>query len=133
MTNKMLFLMLLVVGVVVVLFIDKMQFHIKTPDPRLWIGIEAVELTPDIKSRYDISSTNGLLVSRVFVGSPAGSAGIKEGDVIRRWNGVSVTGQDHLKYLIQTADTDNRVTITLDRQAKGLLVYCSVAIRPGGV
>lgn len=122
-----------VISVLVAVFIDDINLPFKTPDPRLWLGVETVELTAGIKKQYDIQSTSGILVSRVFVGSPAENAGIMEGDVIRRWGGVSVNSQDQFQSLIQTSDPRGRVKITVDRNGMPAMVYCQVAQRPGGM
>lgn len=130
---NVLYVVLIVLAVTVVFFMDQLHFHFKTVDPRLWLGIETIELTPDVKKQYDIQSTNGLLVSRTFVGSPAQIAGIKDGDVIRRWNGTSVISQEQLQYLIQTSKLGERITITVDRQGSPVLIYCQTALRPSGI
>lgn len=132
-TINVLYIVLIVLAIVVSVFMDQLHFHFKTADPRLWLGVETVELTPDIKKQFDIQSTNGLLVSRTFLGSPAQVAGIKDGDVIRRWNGISVISQEQLQYLIQTSAAGERITITVDRQGNSVLVYCQVGTRPSGI
>lgn len=122
-----------VISVLVAVFIDEINIQFKVPDPRLWVGVETVELTSQIKRQFDIQSANGLLVSRVFVGSPAQVSGIMEGDIIRRWGGVSVTSQDKFQNLIQTSDPRTRVKITVDRNGVPVTVYCNVGRRPGGL
>lgn len=132
-TNMLLFVLLIAIAAVAVIFVDKMHFHYKTADPRLWLGVETVELTPDIKRQYDIQSTSGLLVARTFRGSPAQVAGIAEGDVMRRWNGTSIISQAQLQYLIQTSSLNKKIKITVDRNNTSVLIYSYVGIRPGGV
>jgi S1-C subfamily serine protease len=131
--NKALFGVLVLMAVIVVVFIHKMDFHLVAPDPRLWLGVETLELTPATKRQFDIRSANGLLVARTFEGSPAGQAGIKDGDVIRLWNGVSVTGQDQFQHLIQTTELNKKVRVSIDRGGKTEMVYVKVGIRPGGI
>ena len=132
-----------VIGVVVLLCIavvftflfmtDTFNLRFKAVDPRLWLGVETIELTADVKKQFNLLVTSGILVSRVFMGSPAQVAGIKEGDVIQRWNGVSLTNQVQFQYLIQTALVDDWITFTVDRQGQHVLVYAKVGIRPGGI
>lgn len=128
--NMLLLLILGAIVCVVIIFIDELSVRFKTPDPRIWFGLETLELTTDIKKQYDIQSHTGLLVSRVFIGSPAQTSGIKEGDVIRLWNGISVTNQDQLQYLIQTSAPGSRVTVMVDRVGKPVLVHAQVGLRP---
>jgi len=132
-TNTALYIFLVVIAVAVVIFIDKLTFQARTVDPRVWLGLETMELTPAVKGQYDIQAASGLLVSRVFNGSPAQASGISEGDVIRRWNGISVTSPEQLQYLIQTTQLSERITITVERLGKPVSVYARVNIRPGGI
>lgn len=127
------FILLFAIALVVVFFIDKFTFRSKTVDPSVWLGVETVELTPTIKQQYDVQAASGVLVSRIFNGSPAQASGIKEGDIIRRWNGISVTGPQQLEYLIQTTQLSERITITMERQGKPVSVYALVGVRPGGI
>ncbi|MBF0521986.1 MAG: PDZ domain-containing protein [Candidatus Omnitrophica bacterium] len=131
--NAVLFMILLTAITVIVLFIKLPTMLLKPADSRLWLGMETVELTTDIKKQFDIQSSNGLLVSRVFVGSPAQASKIHEGDVIRRWNGTSVTSPEQLERLIQTSNTNERVKITIDRQGESVIIYTTVGTRPGGI
>ena len=95
-----------------------------------WVGMEAVEMTPSIMKQFNIQSSSGVLVTRVFDESPAAKAGIKVGDVIRRWNGVSITGLEELQRHIQTAQENEQIKLSVDRQANPVLVYINVGIRP---
>ena len=131
--NALPYVLLIAIAVVPVCFMDKLTFQVKPVDPRLWLGVEIVELTPSIKQQYDIQAASGLLVSRIFNGSPARSSGISDGDVIRRWNGISVISAQQLQYLIQTARLNEGVTITVERLGKPVSVYAQVGIRPGGI
>ncbi len=121
-----------IVFVLLILF-NKGESRIKTVDPRLWLGVETIELTPAVKQQYDLLDSNGILVSRTFLGSPASIAGIKEGDVIQRWNGISILNQDQFQFLIQTADPGVPIVFTVDRQGQQARVSGRVGIRPGGM
>lgn len=132
-TNTPLFILLIIIAAGVVFFIDKLTFQAKAVDPGMWLGVETVELTAAVKQQYDIQAASGLLVSRTFNGSPAKAAGIIDGDIIRRWNGVSLTSPEQLQYLIQTTRPDERVTLTVERQGKPVSVYARVGVRPGGI
>ena len=129
----MLLIAIAVVAVLAAVYIDEINITFKAPDPRLWLGVETVELTASIKRQYDIQATNGILVSRVFTGSPAEMSGLNGGDIIRRWGGISVISQEQFQDLIQTSDPRARIKITVDRNGAPVLIYCKVGLRPGGV
>lgn len=97
----------------------------------LWLGVETVELTPAVASQYDLGFGYGLLVSRVFVDSPAYQAGVNTGDVLRRWNGISVTTPEQLETLLSKARADKQVKLTVIRQGAELPLRVLLGPRPG--
>jgi len=113
-----------------ILYFTFIPMYFKAMQAQVWIGVEAVELTPDIKKQFNIASVSGVLVSRVFADSPAQQAGILDGDVIRRWNGISITSLEEFQRLIQTSQDNEQVKLTVDRQGNPVLVYINVGIRP---
>ncbi|MDZ7924812.1 MAG: trypsin-like peptidase domain-containing protein [Marinagarivorans sp.] len=53
---------------------------------RGWLGIAAIEISPQLASRYQLPSSNGLLVTGVYKNGPADRAGIAPGDIITKIN-----------------------------------------------
>ncbi|MFC1736364.1 PDZ domain-containing protein [Candidatus Hydrogenedentota bacterium] len=97
----------------------------------VWLGVETMELTPAVKKQYDIRALNGLLVSRVFIGSPADTAGVRTGDVLRRWNGAGIISQNQLVNLAGRTELNGKVRLTVDRMGKPVLISVQLAPRPG--
>lgn len=62
-----------------------------------YIGVYLQELTTDVRKGLDLKVEKGVLVGGVEDDSPAEAAGIKEGDVIIRFNGKSVASPDELR------------------------------------
>ncbi|MBF0384262.1 MAG: PDZ domain-containing protein [Candidatus Omnitrophica bacterium] len=131
--NESLLFIIVSIAILLIFFIDRLSFGARSTDPRLWLGIETIQLTPELSKQYDIQSPSGILISRIFLSSPAQAAGLKEGDIIKRWNGVSITNQDQFQNLIQTSGINEKITFSVERQGSQILVYGKVGIRPGGI
>jgi len=124
------FFIFILCAAVCVLYFKFIPMFFKAMEAKQWIGMEAVEMTPSIKTQFNIQSSSGVLVARTFVDSPAQQAGIKEGDIIRRWNGKSITSLEELQRLIQTSQNNEQVKLTVDRLNSPVLIYINVGIRP---
>lgn len=53
---------------------------------RGWLGVEAQSLTPQLAQSFQLSSTNGVVITRIYNNGPAHLAGLQPGDVIVRIN-----------------------------------------------
>jgi len=69
---------------------------------RSYVGVmgQGVPLHRRIIRYYDLPSDSGLLVESVVAGSPAERAGLRERDVIVRFDGRSISGVDDLHRLL---------------------------------
>ncbi|MBF0197849.1 MAG: PDZ domain-containing protein [Planctomycetes bacterium] len=116
-----------IAGLVIVNYLGAVENHNK----KIWLGIEVIEVNSAIQQRYGIHLSGGQLVSRVFKGSPAEMAGIKTGDVIRRWNGVSITNQSQFEKMIWKSQVNELVTLGGRRQGVLKVFKIRLANRPG--
>ena len=64
------------------------------------LGIEIQDIRPSLVKAFKLENGQGALISGVVSNSPADIAGIKEGDVITRVNGVQVSNSSNLKSMI---------------------------------
>ncbi|GJL57545.1 MAG: MucD protein [Nitrospirales bacterium] len=93
---------------------------------RGWLGVSIQELSPDLATQFEVPDTQGALVGDVFRESPAGQAGVKRGDIIRTYNGVTVKDPNHLRTLV--AETTPKSSIPLAVWRNGEIVTLSVSI-----
>ena len=85
---------------------------------RPWLGLTGGNIT-DVRLRKQINMPQGgVLVSYIFPGDPAESAGILENDVLKQWNGTPIRGVDHLKQLIGGVRVGEKVELTVIRGGK---------------
>ncbi|HEY3855282.1 MAG TPA: Do family serine endopeptidase [Verrucomicrobiae bacterium] len=64
---------------------------------RGYLGVRIKDLTPLLAKEFDLKNDQGALVADVVPGGPADKAGLKDGDVITKVNGTTVTDSRHLK------------------------------------
>src|SRR5207237_863184 len=95
-----------------------------------WIGVGLHNVSPDIAGQLNVPTQNGALLISVFPGSPAGAAGLKEGDVVVSFNGSKVADVDTLRKAIEKTHVGDRVTVTVYRQRERLDVPVTVGDRP---
>lgn len=59
-------------------------FHGALPIPRARLGVEVLDLTPELREHFGAPADRGVLVARVASGSAAERAGLQVGDVVVR-------------------------------------------------
>lgn len=86
------------------------------------LGIEIQDVRPALVKAFKLPDGQGALISGVVLLSPADRAGIKEGDVITRVNGATVTNSSNLKSMIGNLRRGSKVNMEYFRD--GLLRKC---------
>ncbi len=86
------------------------------------LGIEIQDLRPALVKAYKLENGQGALISAVVLDSPAANAGIKQGDVITRVNGIAVTNSSNLKSMIGNLRMGSNVNMEYMRD--GLIRKC---------
>jgi S1-C subfamily serine protease len=127
----MVFILIAVVGVLFTVFLESRIRSTATSRKNAWIGIETVEVTTPLVNQYDLTSSRGLLVTRVFMGSPAEVAGLHKGDVIRMWNGISTINQNQFHNLAKSVYVGQKIKLSIDRRGTPDMVYVKIGVRPG--
>jgi Do/DeqQ family serine protease len=108
-----------------------MQDLIKTGKvTRGYLGVEISDLNSGLAQQFGVPDTSGALVQNVEPNGPAGKAGIKNGDVIRKFNGQTVEGADELTSLVTNTNPNTTVTLSILRNGKPLDIKVLLAERP---
>jgi S1-C subfamily serine protease len=100
--------------------------HGRVRRARIGIVAEQMPLPARIAYRTGLSQASAVRVREVQPDSPAGTAGLKVGDLLVRLDGETVTGVDDLFRLLDERRIDRRVSITVVRSS-GLT---DIAVRP---
>jgi S1-C subfamily serine protease len=82
---------------------------------RPWLGILGIGLNKDIAQYYNLSSDEGVLITRSFEKSPAWEQGITSGDVILQADGRPVKDMSELAGYIRKKKIGDSVTLTIRR------------------
>lgn len=96
---------------------------------RGWLGVEPLELTVDFAKRIGLPDRRGAMVGRVVRGSPAARGGIREGDVIIRWNGQDVAGRTDLFRKVALTPIGEPIEVVVIRSKKRKTLTVTVGDR----
>ena len=79
------------------------------------IGVSIIEVDSVIARRFGLIYAEGLLVDRVYAGSPAEKAGLLRGDIIRRLDGRKIRKLDDFTQRITSAGVGSSFDLSLIR------------------
>ena len=85
---------------------------------RAKLGVTIQPISPDMAQAMNLPSTNGALVSSVDPNSPAAKAGLKQGDVIVKYNGKSVADNNQLRNAVGNTLPGTKVPVTVLRDGR---------------
>ena len=74
-----------------------------------YLGIEMQEINKENFAKFGLAGVRGVAVVKVVENSPAAAAGIKNGDVIVRFNGEEIASARKLTRLVGEIDPDHQV------------------------
>lgn len=83
---------------------------------RPWLGIIGLSLSREISRYYGIPLAEGVLVTRVVDGSPAGEAGIVAGDIILALDDVPIKRIEKLLSEIHKRKVGEKINLTIYRE-----------------
>ena len=93
---------------------------------RGYLGIQSRALQPDEAS----SDTDGVTVADVMPGSPAAQAGVRPGDVIRKFDGRDVKNFTALRMFVAQTQLNKQVELEIIRNGKPLNVTTQIKEQP---
>jgi S1-C subfamily serine protease len=102
---------------------------------RPYLGISYVPLSampPQARQQAGISLTTeeGVMVARVYPGSPAETAGLRVGDMILEANRRKITDAASLDSIVQELKVGGRLTLLVSRQGRNLSLTVALRERP---
>jgi serine protease Do len=80
-----------------------------------WLGVEIDEVTAEKARDLKLSPVRGVLVTDVEPESPAAKAGLKENDVITKYEGQTIEGAMQFRRLVRETPPGRAVNLTISR------------------
>jgi len=94
-----------------------------------FLGVELIELTPDLLDHFDVKAGNGIMISRIEPGSPADKAGLEVGDVVTGIDGTVVDSSWDVQRQIRGKDAGETASVEFWRKGKVQTLTVSIAER----
>ena len=94
-----------------------------------YIGIAGISVTSEVSESYDIPE--GIYISETTEGGPAEKAGILKGDIIQKFDGISVASMEALKEQLQYYEAGETVDILIKRADGNTYIDKTIAITLG--
>jgi serine protease Do len=88
----------------------------REPEPQSWIGVELQELSEDLREYFAVDQ--GALISLIKSDSPALRAGLREMDLVIRFNDRPVTTAKQLVEMINQISPGTRLKLTIRRNER---------------
>ncbi|MCZ6507938.1 MAG: PDZ domain-containing protein [Acidobacteria bacterium] len=96
------------------------------PIRRGFLGVNLLDLTPELRRHFSVPADRGVMISRVLDGSPAQRAGLQPADILTEINGEAIPATLHLSLLVARGGEGD--TIELDYWRDGRESTVSVAL-----
>lgn len=97
---------------------------------RGYLGVRPQEITHDIKEAMGLKSTEGVLIGEVVEKTAAAKAGIKEGDVIVKFDGKKVTDVEQFRKIVAETKPNKEVEIEIIRDGKTITLTAKLQEMP---
>jgi len=111
-----------------------MQDLVKTGKvSRGYLGATVGVVTGDLAQEFKIPDTAGAMVEDVAPGGPAEKAGLKAGDVVRKFNGQSVEDQTSLTDMVAESSPGSTATLDIIRNGQPMTIKVTLAERPANL
>jgi serine protease Do len=95
-----------------------------------WLGIQIQDITADVAEYYGLSERKGVLVYQVLADSPASKAGLKDGDIVRSFDGKEIQHSRQLIDLVSGTKAGRRIKVEILREGKPQALEVDIGERP---
>jgi serine protease Do len=97
---------------------------------RGYLGVQIKDLTEEVAQQLGLQNKHGVIVGKVYEGSPAAKAGLKSGDIITALNGKPVQEMRVLQTVVAGLPLNKAVPVQVVRDGKTLTLQVTVKEQP---
>ena len=98
-----------------------------------WLGVQVQDITPDVAEYYGLTDREGVLVYQVLPNGPAAQAGMKDGDIVKGFDGRSIKSSRELVDVVGRTKVGRQAPVEILRDGKRLVLNVGVGERPSEV
>jgi len=98
---------------------------------RGYLGVTVGDLNPALARQFKVPDLSGVLINMVEPGGPAEKGGLKQGDVIRTFNGQTVDGADRFRALVAGTSPNSDIALGILRDGQPLTLKVNLSEQPG--
>jgi serine protease Do len=95
-----------------------------------WLGVQIQDITQDVAEYYGLSDREGVLVYQVIPDGPASQSGMKNGDVVKAFDGQPIRHSRELIDRVSRAKAGRRIGIDVLREGKRQTLQIEIGERP---
>jgi S1-C subfamily serine protease len=96
-----------------------------------FIGVEIMSMTPSLEIQFGFSVSSGALVQGVIPGSGAAKAGVRQGDIIVKINGTSISSAQDVTNVITALKPGDVATLNVVRGTHHLTIRVTLGTKAG--
>lgn len=100
---------------------------------RGWLGVSIQNLSEDLSNSFNYKGTDGALVGQVQEGTPAFDAGLKQGDIIVKFDGTPVKNVNELRNIVAATAPGEKVSVEVVRAGSNKTIKVTVGELPANV
>lgn len=100
---------------------------------RGWLGVGLNDIDANMAEANGLPSRRGVLIGQVRSDSPAERAGLRDGDIVTKFNGINVEDQNHFRYLVAGEKLGSKINLEIYRKGKPTELAVTIGDRDQGL
>jgi serine protease Do len=100
---------------------------------RGWLGVGLDNIDANMAEANGLPSPRGVLIGQVRSDSPAERAGLRDGDIVTKFNGINVEDKNHFRYLVAGEKLGSTINLEVYRKGKPADLVVTIGDRDKGL